>query len=190
MHNVTYERYVNITNNLENLYIRHWDMNYIKVTMVFIYIVIPIPIFLLIIVIYILYIRRSFKSLYEKIIMVHPQMLKKRLTELKKLSIIFQQLKNISKYENINVDSIIDYIEKDSNKPAEPGTEKKIIQKKSPKKRFGKIKKKKTVEFFSLRTFCFILIGIFFMIIVGLILQRMISYPFYAKLDRMAIFVN
>ena len=42
-------------------------------------------------------------------------MLKKRLNELKKLSIIFGQLKNISKYENVNVESIIDYIEKDDN---------------------------------------------------------------------------
>ena len=120
---VTYERYVNITGNLDNLYFRMWDPNYISVLLDYIYPFILEPILLLIFVIYILCIRNSFKNLYEKIYLVNPKMLKKRLNELKKLSVIFGQLKNISKFENVNVDSIIDYIEKDcSKKHTKPST--------------------------------------------------------------------
>ena len=120
---VTYERYVNITGNLDNLYLKIWDPNYTSVLLDFIYLFIPEPILLLIFVIYILCIRNSFKNLYEKIYLVNPKMLKKRLNELKKLSVIFGQLKNISKFENVNVDSIIDYIEKDcSKKHTKPST--------------------------------------------------------------------
>ena len=120
---VTYERYVNITGNLDNLYFRMWDPNYISVLLDYIYPFILEPILLLIFVIYILCIRNSFKNLYEKIYLVNPKMLKKRLNELKKLSVIFGQLKNISKFENVNVDSIIDYIEKDcSKKHIKPST--------------------------------------------------------------------
>ena len=120
---VTYERYVNITGNLDNLYLKIWDPNYTSVLLDFIYLFIPEPILLLIFVIYILCIRNSFKNLYEKIYLVNPKMLKKRLNELKKLSVIFGQLKNISKFENVNVDSIIDYIEKDcSKKHIKPST--------------------------------------------------------------------
>ena len=130
MLNITYERYVNITNNLDNLYIRIWDPKYIDVLKKIIYPVMPLPILLLIFVIYILCIRKSFKGLYEKIHLVNPIMLKKRLNELKKMSIIFGQLKNISKYENINMDSIINYIEKDDKNPTEPSTRKQMNKKK------------------------------------------------------------
>ena len=192
MLNITYERYFNITNDLNNLYVRIWDPNYIHVWMEFFYPILPLLFLILVFAIYILSIRNSFKGLYEKIYLVNPIMLKKRLNELKKMSIIFGQLKNISKYENINMDSIIDYIEKDvCENLMEPSC---LSQKQMNKLRSIEMKKnrnkKKSVKFFNLRPYCLILIALVGYVMLWIVTQRLQTITFFAMKDRMAIFVN
>ena len=190
MLNITYGRYVNMTNNLDNLYIKFYDIHYMDRMKSLYYCLIPIPVLLSIFVIYILHIRNSFKNLYEKIHLVHEKILKKRLNELKKLSIVFGQLKNHSNYENINVLSIIDYIEKNYyRKITEPSTRKTSLKQRSLKS-IVNIKKKKSIKFFNLRSHCFILLTFLLCVIIFIIVQRLQAFEFFRIKDRMAIFLN
>lgn len=86
MANITYQGYANITNNLDNLYMRNFDLHYFKDIKTTIYGSIILFTLFIISVLYILYIRSSFKCLFEKISLVHKLLLNRRLTELKKLS--------------------------------------------------------------------------------------------------------
>lgn len=121
----------------------------------FIYFWIMVPVLFILFLLYILCIRSTFKRLYNDIYTIKADNLKKRFVVLANLSIIFSELKNTSRYEYINIEGMIDYIEKNRvDEDIKPITNSKRKDRKEDRK-----SNKKNMDgdrFFSLKTFLII----------------------------------
>lgn len=169
MLNISYNHYMDTVSNLDRLHIVMLSEAHSEQLYKALYYLCPTYLLIIIINIYVFCIRSSFKHMYEKIYKADQSLLKNRYKQLKKLSIILQKLKNTTKYENINMNNVIKYIE---------NTEIKKDDYKKYQSRFRNYIKKKQIGFFSFKVFNILIIVVFLSLIYSQAFQRIGSMYF------------